>query len=141
MASAKLLVNYYYPNGKRLNERIGCVTIEKEAFVMHLREKISLALDTDIPMELFKVSFDWDDISLGTTAEPNRLSLPNLIRVVEAPEEPLSVILGLEKALSVQHITGPRRFKHCSILVVPASHVRSLLDQPCNSLISCKSTA
>ena len=39
MGSSLLLVNYYYPNGKRSNERTGCVTIEKEALVMHLVEK------------------------------------------------------------------------------------------------------
>jgi hypothetical protein len=64
------LANYYYPSGKGLNERVGCVTIDKEALVMHLVEKIKRDLDTDDRLALFKVLFEWDGITPGTTAEP-----------------------------------------------------------------------
>jgi len=60
MGSSLLLVNYYYPNGKRSNERTGCVTIEKEALVMHLVERIKRDLDTD------------DRTSVQSSLSPNR---------------------------------------------------------------------
>jgi len=92
------------------------------------RKKVKRDLDTEARVELFNASFEWDSITPGTMAEPDQLSLTNLFCIVEAHEEPLSQILRLEKALWIQFMTGLRRFSHRSVLVVPGSQARTLLD-------------
>lgn len=133
MASPLLYINYYYPNGERLNDRLGCVTIERDALVVHLVEKIRRDIDIHIKLDIFKVSFEWDDINPGTAEEPNRLGLVNLLRILNGDNEPLENGIALQRALPLPVITGPRRFTYCAILAIPSSQVKLAFGRPGSS--------
>ena len=120
-----VIVNYYYPSGEHVNQRVGSVTIEAEALVTHLVDKVKADLDVHSPIELFKVSFLWEDINPGSSAEPNHLTLSNLLRLLNGQPDPLRKSASIKSAISVTMMTGTLKYKYCGVLVVPTSVVYS----------------
>jgi len=125
MASCEMItVNYYYPSGEHVNQRIGSVTIDAEALVTHLMGTVKSDLDVHSPIELFKVSFLWEDINPGSPAEPNHLTLSNLLRLLNGQADPLPKSASIKSGLSFTMMTGNRKYNYCGVLVVPASVVK-----------------
>jgi len=87
----KVGVNYYYPCSKTLRDRVGSITIEVDALIMHLIDLIRQSLGTNIDLKIFKISCLWEDIKPGSPEEPNSLGLPALLKLLNGDHEPLSM--------------------------------------------------
>src|SRR5271154_112395 len=108
-----LLVNYYYPCGEILYDRVGSVTIDFGALNMYLIELIKQSIGNSINLEIFKILCLWEDIKAGSPQEPNSLSLHDLLKILIGDTELLSKMQLIDAAFSLPFVTGTRRYQYC----------------------------